>query len=218
MQTLPLFPLQVVLFPGSLMPLHIFEPRYRQMLADCLASDRSFGILPPPPGESGGTPAIGAVGCQAVITRHDPLPDGRSNIVVSGAARFRLTALVENDRRYLRGRTEEYRDIGAVADPEIISRLRQEITEWLRSGQPDQQPPRIDWSEDPTTFSFQAAAVLNLDHPTRQRLLEYRSSAERVMELTLLLPELKRVQQQSDLERIAATNGRATDNNGRPDG
>ena len=83
---LPVFPLAVVLFPGTPLPLHIFEPRYRRMLADCLAGDRRFGITPP--GQAGEAPDPGMVGCIAEVRVNQQLPDGRSNIVVLGGERF----------------------------------------------------------------------------------------------------------------------------------
>jgi hypothetical protein len=101
---LPLFPLTTVLFPGAPMPLHIFEPRYRQMLADCLAGDRRFGLVPGEQAEPG------AVGCIAHIRVAQPLADGRSNIVVVGEKRFRLVAIETSDQPYLMGRIEDYED------------------------------------------------------------------------------------------------------------
>src|ERR1041385_8074805 len=83
---LPLFPLKIVLFPGALRPLHIFEPRYRRLLTDVWAGDHRFGLLPP--GEHGGLPAPGTIGCVALVRAVPPLGDGRSNIVVSGVCRF----------------------------------------------------------------------------------------------------------------------------------
>src|SRR2546429_7366288 len=77
---LPIFPLPIVLFPGTPQPLHVFEPRYRQLLADCLAADRRFGVayLPaePQPG-SEPPPRPRGVGCAAVISNTQDLPDGR---------------------------------------------------------------------------------------------------------------------------------------------
>ncbi|HZE74649.1 MAG TPA: LON peptidase substrate-binding domain-containing protein, partial [Gemmatimonadales bacterium] len=83
---LPLFPLNVVLFPGTPLPLHIFEPRYRQMLADCLVGDRRFGLVQP--GSEAETPDRGAVGCVAEIRANEQLPDGRANVLVVGGSRF----------------------------------------------------------------------------------------------------------------------------------
>ena len=77
---LPIFPLSVVLFPGTPLPLHIFEPRYRKMLADCLAGDRRFGITPA--GKDDVMPEPGTVGCIAEVRVNQELPDGRSNVIV----------------------------------------------------------------------------------------------------------------------------------------
>src|SRR5258707_3640359 len=80
---LPIFPLPIVLFPGAPQPLHIFEPRYRQLLQDCLAGDQRFGIAYVAPDPSPGAdpvPLPGDVGCVALIRSNQPLPDGRANI------------------------------------------------------------------------------------------------------------------------------------------
>jgi len=91
---LPLFPLpNVVLFPNVFLPLHIFEPRYREMVADALASDRMIGMVLLRPGwdrDYEGRPAIYSVGCSGVLTHNERLPDGRYNIVLRGIERFRI--------------------------------------------------------------------------------------------------------------------------------
>jgi hypothetical protein len=101
---LPIFPLpNVVLFPGVFLPLHIFEPRYREMVADALASDRMIGMVLLRPGwqhEYEGRPPIYPVGCSGVITHVETLPDGRYNIVLRGVERFRI--LEEDDGRNYR--------------------------------------------------------------------------------------------------------------------
>ncbi len=96
----PVFPLpHVVLFPEALLPLHIFEPRYRAMLADCL-DQRAGAIVIAQIDRSGGG-RIAEVAGAGVIVEHQPLPDGRSNIVVAGCARVRLDELVlEEPPRY----------------------------------------------------------------------------------------------------------------------
>ena len=93
-ETIPLFPLpNAVLFPKMALPLHIFEPRYRKMVADAWASHRTIGMTLLRPGwepDYQGRPAVYEVGCAGVIERHEPLPDGRSNILLRGLARFRI--------------------------------------------------------------------------------------------------------------------------------
>ena len=92
--TIPIFPLpNVVLFPHVFLPLHIFEPRYRAMVADALAGDRLIGMSLLRPGWEGdyeGRPPIYPVGCAGVITHHERLPDGRYNIVLRGIDKFRV--------------------------------------------------------------------------------------------------------------------------------
>jgi uncharacterized protein len=92
--SLPLFPLPtVVLFPNVFLPLHIFEPRYRQMVADALNGDRMIGMVLLKPGfeaEYEGQPAVYDVGCSGLITHVERLPDGRFNIVLRGLEKFRL--------------------------------------------------------------------------------------------------------------------------------
>ena len=91
---LPLFPLpSVVLFPNVFLPLHIFEPRYRQMIGDAMAGDRMIGMVLLQPGyESNdeGTPAVYDVGCAGLMTHAEKLSDGRYNIVLRGLERFRI--------------------------------------------------------------------------------------------------------------------------------
>jgi Lon protease-like protein len=101
---LPIFPLpNVVLFPNVFLPLHIFEPRYRQMIADALESDRMIGMVLLRPGwqrDYEGRPPVYPIGCSGVITHVDRLPDGRYNIVLRGVERFRIVE--EDDRRSYR--------------------------------------------------------------------------------------------------------------------
>jgi hypothetical protein len=91
---LPIFPLpNVVLFPNVFLPLHIFEPRYREMVADALSNDRLIGMVLLKPGwehEYEGRPAVYPIGCSGLITHVDRLDDGRYNIVLRGVERFRI--------------------------------------------------------------------------------------------------------------------------------
>src|SRR5438445_13035426 len=85
---LPLFPLNVVLFPHMPLPLHVFEPRYRQMIGDCLEEGHSFGVVAIEEGSESGPATPYDVGTLAKIVRIDRLDDGRMNLLVMGAARF----------------------------------------------------------------------------------------------------------------------------------
>src|SRR3989454_1365414 len=106
---LPIFPLpNTVLFPNVFLALHIFEPRYKDMVADAVASDRMIGMVLLQPGgerEYEGRPPVYSIGCSGVITHVERLPDGQYNIVLRGLERFRI---VEEDhsRSYRRAVTE----------------------------------------------------------------------------------------------------------------
>src|SRR5437763_13593816 len=105
-ELLPLFPLpNVVLFPNVFLPLHIFEPRYREMVADAVDADRMIGMVLLRPGwdrDYEGRPPIYPIGCSGVITHVERLPDGRYNMVLRGVARFRVLA-DDHERSYRRG-------------------------------------------------------------------------------------------------------------------
>ena len=123
---LPVFPLSVVLFPGTPLPLHIFETRYRQMLADCLAADRRFGITPP--GTEHEAPERGVVGCTAEVRVNQELPDGRSNIVVLGGERFVVAGLLDEPLPYHVATVQTFDDDpGTLPDEERTRRLREEF-------------------------------------------------------------------------------------------
>src|SRR5687767_5843906 len=87
---LPVFPLPVVLFPGVPLPLHIFEPRYRQMLQDVKATNNFFGVSYLEDASEAECPAVGHVGCLAELTETQTLDDGRSNILTVGVIRYRV--------------------------------------------------------------------------------------------------------------------------------
>src|ERR687888_1571851 len=94
--TIPIFPLpNAVLFPNVYLPLHIFEARYRAMVADALKGDRIIGMVLLQPGYEAdyeGRPPVYPTGCAGLVTHSEPLPDGRYNIVLRGIEKFRITA------------------------------------------------------------------------------------------------------------------------------
>ena len=186
---LPLFPLTTVLFPGAPMPLHIFEPRYRQMLADCLEGDRRFGLVP------GEAAEAGAVGCIAHIRVAQPLADGRSNIVVVGEKRFRLLELEATEHPYLVGSTEDYDDRPESApspqDQGVLVELAGRYRELLRVLM-DGAGESAEWASEPVPLSFQIAALLEAPLEIRVRLLATRSTTARVKALIEIIPPLLR--------------------------
>ena len=101
--TIPLFPLpNVVLFPNVFLPLHVFEPRYRAMIGDALDGDRIVGMVLLQPGYEAdyeGRPPVFPIGCAGLITRAEPLGDGRYNVILRGLERFRIER-EDTDRPY----------------------------------------------------------------------------------------------------------------------
>ena len=114
---LPLFPLPVVLFPTAAMPLHVFEPRYRRMVARCLEYDRRFGLVYHDADEQG--PFLtepGRVGCVAEIESFQPLPDGRSLLLARGVERFRIDDGIESEEPYYEALVSPYADLDGALD------------------------------------------------------------------------------------------------------
>jgi len=206
---LPVFPLSVVLFPGTPMPLHIFEPRYRRMLEDCLAGDRRFGITPP--GTGGEAPDPGMVGCIAEVRVNQQLPDGRSNIVVLGGDRFVVEDLLDEPVPYHVATVQTFEDLpGTLPGAEHATELREAFTRYaaLVRELSDVLPQDPDLPEDPVALSFHVAAGLDIDAAIKQRLLVERSTARRVGALLLALPPLTAAAEQAlEVHRRAHTNG-----------
>jgi Lon protease-like protein len=213
---LPIFPLSVVLFPGTPLPLHIFEPRYRRMLSDCLEGDRRFGITPP--GKDEGIPGPGTVGCVAEIRVNQELPDGRANIVVLGAERFVLTRAVEDPAPYFVAMVQPFDDEPGSEPPgETAARLREVFTGYyaLLRQLNDVEPEDPTLPADSVGLSFHVSAAIECDPGVKQRLLVERSTARRVEALLMLVPILTAaVESALRIHRRAHTNGRGS---ARPD-
>jgi Lon protease-like protein len=209
---LPLFPLPLVLFPGVPLPLHIFEPRYREMLADCLATDRRFGIvfLPEEGREEG--PERGDVGCIALIQTAETLPDGRSNIIVVGQERFAVGRLYPEERPYLLGEVISFGDLDESGETLTTSadNLRVVFERVGRAARAlaDDGDPLPTLPADPGVLSFAIASLIDLDAAARQRLLASRSPIARIRELdALLTPALGSLEFRAGVHIRAKTNG-----------
>ncbi len=202
---LPIFPLPLVLFPGASQPLHIFEPRYRTLLTDCLDGDRRFGIAYAPPEASDPAPAPGDVGCVAHILTTQALPDGRSDILTTGEQRFVLLEWLTTDRPYRMARVEEFTD--DEGDESEMEGLAQDVRrDFLRVMDAlEQEPPEL--PVDPEALSFRVAALLELEPPGKLALLAIRSTTVRLRRLAALLQPLA-----ADAERRAVVRHRARSN------
>jgi hypothetical protein len=141
---IPIFPLpNVVLFPNVFLPLHIFEPRYRAMVADALSGDRIIGMVLLQPGWQAnylGRPPVYSIGCAGLITHADALEDGRYNIILRGLEKFRILGEADPTptRLYRRARIEAIDEPVTTAVREVIrqgrSRLEALLTETTRIG------------------------------------------------------------------------------------
>src|SRR5687768_7551357 len=149
--TIPIFPLpNAVLFPNVFLPLHIFEPRYRAMVADALAGDRIIGMVLLQPGFEAhyeGRPAVYAVGCAGVITHAEPLPDGRYDIVLRGIEKFRILS-EEASRPYRLAQVQPLLEILPESHREAVRQDRQRLEALLaaaieRSGAGPKFPPAV---------------------------------------------------------------------------
>lgn len=178
-QTLPLFPLGTVLYPGVLLPLHIFEYRYRQLVRDLLGAPdpRRFGVIAIREGRETGVDGVSAlyeVGCTATLRRVSEHDDGRFDIVTIGADRFRLAAL-DRSRPYLQGEVdlipEEAGDGEAAARAaEAVQRaFRGYIDALTARGMAEVSIP--DLPDEPVPLSYLVAASVIADLPDRQLLL-----------------------------------------------
>lgn len=212
---LPLFPLPLVLFPGTPLPLHVFEPRYREMLADCLDSDQRFGLVNLPQDTAEIELPPGRVGCIAEILQSEPLADGRSNIVVRGLDRFALVEIVPPEKPYHIAHVEPYADepeYGNDLDA-LASRMKDmfEVVGRAARTLADDSDPLPELPDDPPMLSFAIAAVLDLDVDARQRILESRSPVGRLRDLErLLAPALPALVARADVHKRAKSNGKGT--------
>ena len=190
---LPLFPLPVVLFPGVPLPLHIFEPRYRQMLSDIRLAKNLFGLayFDPTSAESDVPPA-GHIGCVAEVTEIQTFPDGRSNILTLGVIRYRIESYVERGDPYLLAEVSYFED--DEEDEEILTAPSREVAEtFTRIAQAvrtinDERATLPDISDtEPQRLSFLVAAAMEIDADVKQELLELRSTSERLERLRAML-------------------------------
>lgn len=190
---LPLFPLPVVLFPGVPLPLHIFEPRYRQMLLDIRAAKNLFGLayFDPSTAEKDVPPA-GHVGCVAEVTEVQTFPDGRSNILTLGVIRYRLESYVERGDPYLVAQVSYFEDDDE--DEAVLAGPAREVAEtFTRIAQAvrtinDERATLPDITNtEPQRLSFLVAAAMEIDAEVKQELLELRSTSERLERLRAML-------------------------------
>jgi hypothetical protein len=180
---IPIFPLEdAMLFPNASRPLHIFEPRYRAMVADALKGDRIIGMVTLRPGYEAnyeGRPPIFPIGCAGLISDVEELPDGRFNIVLRGLTKFRV-ASEDGSRPYRLASVSAIPEAIDDAGKTTIRAQRQRLEELLaKSGSDTRIPPEIADQEVIDAL----AQYLPLEPPERQALLELDGALSRAKAL-----------------------------------
>lgn len=175
MDNLPIFPLNTVLFPGAPLRLHIFEPRYRRMLQDCLAADSRFGVCLIERGREalGPLPEPHSLGCSAIITATEPLDHGRTSVQATGRQRFRILHL-QRDHEYLRAEVKSLDMAPAGPGSTILAAsLKSLLPRYLEqlSGLELWQGRLASLPSDPIRMAYLCAAVLKIPKSEKQSLL-----------------------------------------------
>ena len=201
MPLLPLFPLDLVLLPGTPLPLHIFEPRYKEMVAECRAGGAPFGVV------RAREEGLAGVGCTAeIVSVTKEYADGRLDLIAEGRTRFEVLEL-NQERSFLRAEVLTVPDEPDAASAEEIERAIQAYREILAlaGAVPDVSSRDRSWTEQSATeqsavlqgaLSYHIAGSLPLALDFKQKLLEMRSERERIPAiaeyLESILPNLRR--------------------------
>ena len=196
---IPLFPLELVLFPGMPLPLHIFEPRYREMIAECIAGNAPFGVV------RAQRDGLAIVGCTAQVVRVlRRYPDGRSDILTQGIDRFEIEQL-DNSRTFLQAQVDMLPDSGPAAERsarEECVALHFEALRLLGAGEGNMQL-NLD-----APVAYLLAAAMPADLIFQQALLTMRSDRERTQTLLAYYREiLPKLRSGAKASQRASTNG-----------
>jgi Lon protease-like protein len=184
---LPLFPLDLVLLPGTPLQLHIFEPRYQEMISECLERSQHFGVV------RGKDHDLAEIGCTAeILTVTKKYPDGRMDIVTEGRARFEVIQL-NQERSFLRAEVLYLQDDPEVASQEEMAQAMKLHGEIMAlAGAAPEKSAEIDRG----LLSFHLAGSLPLDLDFKQTLLGLKSEAERLRAIIsffdTILPTMRR--------------------------
>ncbi len=214
---IPVFPLPLVLLPGELLPLHIFEPRYNQMLVDIEEQRNIFGVSLFETNEGfADRPEVGTIGCAAEVREVQPLPDDRSNITTLGLIRYRILNYVDAGKPYFSAEVEFFEDL--IENEELVDAEADEVFELFQrvakaafdlSG--NRGPfPEIQRS-DPERLSFLVTAAFNLENSVKYEMLETQSTLERLSRLaSILRSAVDQMESNATLHKAAQTNGHST--------
>ncbi len=199
MDELGLFPLPAVLMPGEQAPLHIFEPRYRELIAECLDRQADFGLVL---ADDAGMRVVGTRA--SVVEVLERFPDGRLNVVVEGRARFRVVEVTET-RSFATAEVDELDDAGDEPTDEERARCLAAFDRVVAAA--DAELDELDRESE--FLSFEIAGRIDLGTDVKQELLETRSERERVVRLAGLLDRAaKAVSREREIRERASSNGR----------
>jgi len=185
-----MFPLQTVLFPYGQLPLHVFEPRYRELTADCLADDREFGVVLIERGsEVGGGDHRVEIGTLARIEAASPLEDGRWALVTEATTRFRVRRWM-CEHPYPQALIEELPSLSLEAGDDLLKRasraVRRSRALLSELGEAAALPVDLDLGTSPEEIGWKLCALAPLTPLDAQRLLELDDPAERLRALEAL--------------------------------
>ncbi len=213
---IPLFPLPIALFPNAMLPLHIFEERYKAMLRDCMMGEKIFGVTFTT-GREGFPPPVGRVGCVAFVLATVPLDEGRMNILTTGVRRFKVLEYFE-EQLYLEGEVEFFDD---DPSPEDLTGLAEQVTDLfnrtvksirlfnrddMNREEEDNFPDEL--PDDPQALSFVVAASLQLSDEQKIQFLEMTSTKRRLEKLKKMLTGVvERYEVRAVIKEKAKTNG-----------
>jgi Lon protease-like protein len=196
---LPLFPLNVVLFPGMVLPLHVFEPRYCQMITECSQADKAFGVVLAQPTSTPMHEVPYTIGTMAEIRDLDRLEDGRFTLMAMGTRRFRILSQ-HREKPYLSGFVEAYEDMKEPVE-EVAYYAKQahalfyKYLELLLEAT-DQQELQAALPDLPEDLSYFIAYFLDIADEQKQQFLEMISTQQRLQEeITILRREVPFVRQ-----------------------
>lgn len=211
--TIPIFPLPLVLMPYEILPLHIFEDRYREMLDDIAATNNVFGITYFDGDSQTDRPEERSVGCAAQVRQVDTLDDGRSNIITVGVTRYRIVEYVDSGKPYNEAEVGFFIDdaedeTASEAAAERVFGLFQRIAEaaFKMSGSRGKLPELV--RGDPEQLSFLVAAGFNFEDEVKREMLTMTSTTERLSKLDDILSKtVGQVEQSADIHVVSKTNG-----------
>lgn len=192
---LPLFPLHTVLFPGATLTLHVFEPRYREMVGRCLEHDEPFGISLILEGEEVGGPAVPRrIGTEAAIIASQRYRDGRYDIVVEGRRRFEIVSL-DRTKPYLRAEVRFLDEPEGVLADDLVDATAKLFEGFLETAEfAGHTLADETWRNlDPRALSYRIAWLLATSEEEKQELLEISDAATRLRRVAQRLAAITRI-------------------------